>query len=51
MNLLKRRISIAVLAFALALAVTGSGTVIADAVGLSLTPQAAACGDVTGGNC
>ncbi|MEM7028895.1 MAG: hypothetical protein AAF629_04835 [Chloroflexota bacterium] len=49
MKVLKRRLVMAVAAVALAIAVTGSGSVIADAVGFGLTPHVEACVGASGG--
>ena len=51
MKVWKRHLFTLVAGLALATVITSSGTVIADAVGMSITPQVHACGGTSGGGC
>jgi hypothetical protein len=49
--MLKRRLIAIVVGIALTLAMAGASTVVADALGLVVTPQAQACSSGAGGGC
>ena len=51
MKVWKRRLFTLVAGLALAVVLASSGTVIADTLGMSITPQVHACGGTGGGGC
>jgi len=47
----KKRLIAIITALVLAVAIAGASGVVADSIGLSVTPQAHACGGNSGGGC